>query len=65
MNHVDSNPAPPAAPPSGHRTSVSEGGSFSTASCGCGWFAPARRSRDKSRRDADRHLAEQLHPDDS
>jgi len=55
VNHVDSNLAPP--PPA-----VTEAGSFSTARCGCGWSAPARRSRDKSRRDADKHLAEQSDP---
>ncbi len=38
-----------------HRTSISESGSFTTARCSCGWFAPARRSRDKSRRDATAH----------
>ncbi|MFD0564734.1 hypothetical protein ACFQ2M_24035 [Kitasatospora saccharophila] len=35
-----------------------ERGSFSFAQCGCGWSAPGRRSRDKSRRDAAEHLAE-------
>ncbi len=38
-----------------HHTSISESGSFATARCSCGWFAPARRSRDKSRRDATAH----------
>ncbi|MFB9366717.1 MULTISPECIES: hypothetical protein [Kitasatospora] len=45
-----------------HRVTVEERGSFSTARCTCGWHAPARRSRDKSRRDAAEHLAE--HPAD-
>ncbi|WP_034089172.1 hypothetical protein [Streptacidiphilus albus] len=45
---------PPGAGGS-HRTSINESGSFTTARCSCGWFAPARRSRDKSRRDAAAH----------
>lgn len=50
-------PAPPTSEPTDaeHRTFITEAGSFTTARCDCGWFAPARRSRDKSRRDADRH----------
>ncbi|WP_033217710.1 hypothetical protein [Kitasatospora phosalacinea] len=44
--------------PDEHRVEVVERGSFSFAQCGCGWFAPGRRSRDKSRRDAAGHLAE-------
>ncbi|WP_370152426.1 hypothetical protein [Streptacidiphilus sp. EB129] len=40
----------------GHEISVSERGAFSTARCSCGWIAPARRSRDKARRDAAEHL---------
>lgn len=44
--------------PAGHRVEVTERGSFSFARCDCGWFAPGRRSRDKSRRDAAEHLAE-------
>jgi len=68
VNHVDSNLAPPAQAPVDaplqpeHEITVTEAGSFSTARCGCGWSAPARRSRDKSRRDADKHLAEQSDP---
>ncbi|MFI5531350.1 hypothetical protein ACIA8O_22745 [Kitasatospora sp. NPDC051853] len=41
-----------------HRVTVEERGSFSTARCTCGWHAPARRSRDKSRRDGAEHSAE-------
>ncbi|MFJ1755554.1 hypothetical protein [Kitasatospora sp. NPDC088134] len=41
-----------------HRTEVVERGSFTFASCACGWFAPGRRSRDKARRDAAEHLAD-------
>ncbi|MFC1409525.1 hypothetical protein ACEZCY_09455 [Streptacidiphilus sp. N1-12] len=48
--------SPPAA---GHLATVVEKGSFSTASCGCGWSAPARRSRDKARKDAAQHTAQQ------
>ncbi|MFI9275012.1 hypothetical protein ACIGXM_30515 [Kitasatospora sp. NPDC052896] len=51
---------PPALPsgavPAEHRAEVAERGSFALASCSCGWFAPARRSRDKARRDAREHL---------
>ncbi|WP_407912233.1 hypothetical protein [Kitasatospora sp. NE20-6] len=50
--HVGSGPAPTDT----HRVAVEERGSFSFAVCSCGWFAPARRSRDKARRDADEHL---------
>ena len=52
-------PAPPASEQSDpeHRTFITEAGSFTTARCECGWFAPARRSREKSRRDADTHHA--------
>ncbi|AXI78321.1 hypothetical protein [Peterkaempfera bronchialis] len=59
-------PSAPPAPPSGgdrpvpgplHQVEVSENGSFCTARCTCGWFAPARRSRDRARRDATEHTA--------
>lgn len=46
-----------AAVRTGHLVEVVERGSFSFAHCTCGWFAPGRRSRDKSRRDAAEHLA--------
>ncbi|MFC5906109.1 hypothetical protein [Streptacidiphilus monticola] len=39
-----------------HRTDLVERGSFCTARCSCGWFAPARRSRDRARRDVAEHL---------
>ncbi|WP_042389449.1 hypothetical protein [Streptacidiphilus melanogenes] len=38
-----------------HITSVTENGAFAVARCSCGWYAPARRSRDRARRDADEH----------
>ncbi len=38
-----------------HRTSVTERGSFALARCSCGWFGPARRARDRARRDAREH----------
>ncbi|WP_152648208.1 hypothetical protein [Streptacidiphilus anmyonensis] len=41
-----------------HITSVTERGAFAVASCSCGWHAPARRSRERARRDADDHHAE-------
>ncbi len=64
MSGVDSEQTEPAAStPAGgsasttaHLTTVVEKGSFSTAHCSCGWHAPARRSRDKSRKDATQHL---------
>jgi hypothetical protein len=56
---VDLASAPPSAaaddPPEAHPTSVVESGNFSIARCSCGWFAPARRSRERARRDADQH----------
>ncbi|MDH6141393.1 MULTISPECIES: hypothetical protein [Kitasatospora] len=42
--------------PGGHLAEVTERGSFAFAACSCGWFAPARRSRDKARRDVAEHL---------
>ncbi|MHA6761027.1 hypothetical protein [Streptacidiphilus sp. PAMC 29251] len=61
--HVESDPPDSQAPGPGagtetaatHLTTVVEKGSFSTARCSCGWSAPARRSRDKSRKDAAQH----------
>ncbi|MFI0944359.1 hypothetical protein [Streptomyces sp. NPDC021020] len=41
----------------GHHASVTERGSFATARCSCGWHGPARRSRDRARRDAQEHTA--------
>ncbi|WUH96092.1 hypothetical protein OG900_18080 [Streptomyces sp. NBC_00433] len=38
-----------------HRTSVVENGSFAGARCSCGWKGPARRARDRARRDAREH----------
>ncbi|NUS10466.1 MAG: hypothetical protein HOY69_03490 [Streptomyces sp.] len=40
-----------------HETSVTERGSFASARCSCGWRGPARRSRDRARRDAREHTA--------
>ncbi|GAA1169204.1 hypothetical protein GCM10009664_41000 [Kitasatospora gansuensis] len=40
-----------------HQVTIDERGSFAIAHCTCGWSAPARRSRDRSRRDAAEHLA--------
>ncbi|WP_280719153.1 hypothetical protein [Kitasatospora sp. MAP5-34] len=48
-----------AAPESVHRVTIEERGSFCFATCSCGWFAPGRRSRDRSRRDASEHLAQE------
>ncbi|WP_377270561.1 hypothetical protein [Peterkaempfera sp. SMS 1(5)a] len=57
-----SDPPPPTdRPPPTHRpvhhVDVTETGSFCTARCSCGWYAPARRSRDRARRDAAEHSA--------
>ncbi|MFI2612452.1 hypothetical protein [Kitasatospora sp. NPDC018619] len=52
----------PAAPGTArmpeHRLAVTERGSFAFASCSCGWYAPARRSRELARREGTDHLAE-------
>ncbi|WP_329492412.1 hypothetical protein OG618_21095 [Kitasatospora sp. NBC_01246] len=40
-----------------HRVEIGERGSFCFATCACGWFSPARRSRDLTRREAADHLA--------
>jgi hypothetical protein len=42
-----------------HLTTVTEKGAFATARCTCGWRSPARRSREKARRDAAEHHAEE------
>lgn len=44
-------------PGDGHDTSVVERGSFASARCSCGWKGPARRARDRARRDASEHTA--------
>jgi hypothetical protein len=49
---------PSETPSEDHQVTVTEKGSFCTARCTCGWYAPARRSREKARRDADDHLRE-------
>ncbi|WP_200804536.1 hypothetical protein [Actinacidiphila paucisporea] len=48
---------PPGQEPAAgdHRTSVVERGSFASARCSCGWTGPARRARDRARRDARAH----------
>ncbi|MBB4924194.1 hypothetical protein [Kitasatospora kifunensis] len=51
----DASEADPAA--DHHQIEISERGSFAHAGCDCGWFAPARRSRDRARRDAAEHRA--------
>ncbi|MEU2085263.1 hypothetical protein ABZ569_25795 [Streptomyces albus] len=43
-------------PPTAHHISLTERGSFCSASCSCGWRGPARRARDRARTDADTHL---------
>ncbi|MCL6291138.1 hypothetical protein ACFYUM_35225 [Streptomyces fimicarius] len=49
--------APPPGPPAGHSATTTERGSFCLARCTCGWWGPARRSRDRARTDAAEHLA--------
>ncbi|MDP5313553.1 hypothetical protein [Streptomyces poriferorum] len=48
---------PPAVPPArpAHEATTVERGSFCTARCSCGWSGPARRSRDRARKDAEDH----------
>ncbi|MEU8926314.1 hypothetical protein AB0D10_36215 [Kitasatospora sp. NPDC048545] len=41
-----------------HRLVISERGSFAFATCSCGWYSPARRSRDLARREGADHLAD-------
>ncbi|WP_328915126.1 MULTISPECIES: hypothetical protein [unclassified Streptomyces] len=38
-----------------HEASVVERGAFALARCTCGWQGPARRARDRARRDAHEH----------
>ena len=40
-----------------HLTTVTEKGAFAIARCSCGWHSPARRSRERARRDAAEHHA--------
>jgi hypothetical protein len=47
-----------------HRTSTTEQGAFSYASCSCGWLGPARRARSASRADGTAHAARQGSDDD-
>ncbi|KRV51189.1 hypothetical protein AQ490_02395 [Wenjunlia vitaminophila] len=49
-------PSGPVPEPDAHRAGTTEDGSFCTARCRCGWAGPARRSRDRARRDAAEHL---------
>ncbi|MBD0688912.1 hypothetical protein [Streptomyces sp. CBMA123] len=50
--------APGTTPMPEHRVAVSERGSFAFATCSCGWYSAARRSRDLVRREGADHLAE-------
>ncbi|WP_164836303.1 hypothetical protein [Actinacidiphila soli] len=42
-------------PPTAHRTTTVERDQFAHATCVCGWRGPARRARDRARRDAADH----------
>ncbi|OKH96959.1 hypothetical protein DR950_26440 [Kitasatospora xanthocidica] len=59
MNHVHSElpVAPGTTRMPEHRLVISERGSFAFATCSCGWYSPARRSRDLARREGADHLA--------
>ncbi|MDH6112206.1 hypothetical protein P3T36_003616 [Kitasatospora sp. MAP12-15] len=57
-SELKSLPDPPAERQPAHQVEVTERGSFASAVCGCGWYAPARRSRDMARRDAAGHVAD-------
>ncbi|MFC9330947.1 hypothetical protein [Kitasatospora sp. NPDC057015] len=46
-----------------HRVEITERGSFCFAGCSCGWFRPARRSRELARREAAEHLEENTAPE--
>ncbi|MBV6701153.1 hypothetical protein KV557_29275 [Kitasatospora aureofaciens] len=51
-------PAAPGTRMPEHRVAISERGSFAYATCSCGWYSPARRSRDLARREGADHLAD-------
>ncbi|MFB7476457.1 hypothetical protein [Kitasatospora sp. NPDC056184] len=55
--HSELPAVPGTTPMPEHRVAISERGSFCYATCVCGWYSPARRSRDLTRREADDHLA--------
>ncbi|WP_370673385.1 hypothetical protein [Streptomyces sp. DvalAA-14] len=55
---ADAGSARGAGPGPAHRTSVVERGSFVSARCTCGWSGPARRARDRARRDAHEHAGD-------
>nr|WP_037911876.1 hypothetical protein [Actinacidiphila yeochonensis] len=48
-------PDGPDSPGPRHDTTVTERGAFASARCSCGWRGPARRARDRARRDAHEH----------
>ncbi|MFC4030143.1 hypothetical protein ACFO3J_01500 [Streptomyces polygonati] len=52
---ADAGPAPADGAGPAHRTSVVERGAFISARCTCGWAGPARRARERARRDAREH----------
>ncbi|MGW6917926.1 hypothetical protein ACWGB8_29540 [Kitasatospora sp. NPDC054939] len=54
---IELSAAPGTAQMPEHRVEISERGSFCFATCSCGWFSPARRSRELTRREAAEHLA--------
>ncbi|MFE7749518.1 hypothetical protein [Streptomyces sp. NPDC057428] len=47
---------PAQGPDRAHSTTTVERGSFCLARCACGWYGPARRSRDRARTDAAEHV---------
>ncbi|MCP9944361.1 hypothetical protein LUX12_05450 [Streptomyces somaliensis] len=61
--HAHDAPSPQAvAADAPHRTSIVERGAFALAHCVCGWYGPARRSRERARADAAAHESERGRP---
>ncbi|MGW2375654.1 MULTISPECIES: hypothetical protein [Kitasatospora] len=56
--HSELPTVPGTTPMPEHRAEISERGSFAFATCSCGWYSAARRSRDLARREAADHVAE-------
>ncbi|MEV7022296.1 hypothetical protein [Kitasatospora sp. NPDC093558] len=53
-------PAEPGTRMPEHHVAISERGSFAYAVCSCGWYSPARRSRDLARREGADHLSDSV-----
>nr|WSZ96976.1 hypothetical protein OH820_16045 [Streptomyces sp. NBC_00857] len=57
MREQDTSGSPTATAPHPHTTSTVERGAFCLARCTCGWWGPARRSRDRARTDTTSHTS--------